>query len=249
MGPCCQRNLHSFLCWLIFGNGPNTVSGSPVSNTELSKFFFGSLSSGWSELSESLSAYYLCANTNSPSFWQNSLSLPQNSVSSLLRNSTLETVFRPIPRSRARKPWKCKLWTETLGFSRLKVPNSRFALHGRRPSLIHGLCAFFASNSRFMRLFQAALGTCLDSPFFASLSVHGLHFTVYAPAPDSWIWLVFFLFGPQVSYPQRVLLLALDQVVTGQGYPLEKGAGELLRFFFRSPCFALFYCIFRQENF
>ena len=31
-----------------------------------------------------------------------------------------------------------------------------------------------------MRLFQAALGTCLDSPFFASLSVHGLHFTVYA---------------------------------------------------------------------
>ena len=31
-----------------------------------------------------------------------------------------------------------------------------------------------------MRLFQAALDTCLDSPFFASLSVHGLHFTVYA---------------------------------------------------------------------
>ena len=25
---------------------------------------------------------------------------------------------------------KCKLWTETLEFSRLKVPNSRFALHG-----------------------------------------------------------------------------------------------------------------------
>ena len=33
-----------------------------------------------------------------------------------------------------------------------------------------------------MRLFQAALDTCLDSPFFASLSVHGLHFTVYAPS-------------------------------------------------------------------
>ena len=31
-----------------------------------------------------------------------------------------------------------------------------------------------------MRLFQAALDTCHDSPFFASLSVHGLHFTVYA---------------------------------------------------------------------
>ena len=33
-----------------------------------------------------------------------------------------------------------------------------------------------------MRLFQAALDTCLDSPFFASLSVHGLHFTVYLPS-------------------------------------------------------------------
>ena len=33
-----------------------------------------------------------------------------------------------------------------------------------------------------MRLFKAALNTCLDSPFFASLSVHGLHFTVYAPS-------------------------------------------------------------------
>ena len=81
---------------------------------------------------------------------------------------------------------KCKLWTETLEFSRLKVPNSRFALHGKRPSLIHGLCAFFASNSQFMRTFQAALDTCLDSPFFASLSVHGLHFTVYAPSTTAW---------------------------------------------------------------
>ena len=67
-------------------------------------------------------------------------------------------------------------------FSRLKVPNSRFALHGLAPPSFHGLCAFFAPNSRFMRLFQAALDTCLDNPFFASLSVHGLHFTVYAPS-------------------------------------------------------------------
>ena len=37
-----------------------------------------------------------------------------------------------------------------------------------------------------MRLFQAALDTCLDSPFFASLSVHGLHFTVYAPLNECW---------------------------------------------------------------
>ena len=57
------------------------------------------------------------------------------------------------------------------------VCTSRFS-----PSLIHGSCAFFASNSRFMRLFQGALDTPLDSPFSATLSVHGLHFTVYAPS-------------------------------------------------------------------
>ena len=48
------------------------------------------------------------------------------------------------------------------------MPNSRFALHGERPSPIHGLCAFLASNSRFMRLFQAALDTPRDNPFSAT---------------------------------------------------------------------------------
>ena len=60
------------------------------------------------------------------------------------------------------------------------MPNSRFALHGKRPSLVHGLCAFFPSNSRFMRLFQPAPNNPLDSPSSATLSVHGLHFTVCA---------------------------------------------------------------------
>ena len=52
------------------------------------------------ELGEFLSAYYLCAkvNSESPSFSQNSPTFPQNSVSSLFRNSTLETVFRAFPR-------------------------------------------------------------------------------------------------------------------------------------------------------
>ena len=49
------------------------------------------------------------------------------------------------------------------------------------PSLIHGLCAIFASNSRFMSHFQAPLDTCLDNPLLANLSVHDFHFTVYAP--------------------------------------------------------------------
>ena len=46
-----------------------------------------------------------------------------------------------------------------------------------------------------MRLFQAALGTCLDNPFFASLSVHGLHFTVYATGKITAVVLLI-IFGP-----------------------------------------------------
>ena len=72
-----------------------TVSESTVSNTELSEFFGAHWAPG-SELSEFLSASYLCAKSDRV-FSQNSPSLPQNSVSSLLRNSALETVFRPFP--------------------------------------------------------------------------------------------------------------------------------------------------------
>ena len=42
-------------------------------------------------------AYYLCPKANSLSFSQNSPSLLQDSVSSLSRNSPLETLFRPFP--------------------------------------------------------------------------------------------------------------------------------------------------------
>ena len=55
-----------------------------------------------SSLSESLSAYCLCAKANSLSASQNSPSLPQNSVSSLFRKSTLKTVFCPFPKKRTR---------------------------------------------------------------------------------------------------------------------------------------------------
>ena len=64
------------------------------------------------------------------------------------------------------------------------MPKSRFALHGLAPPkftvcalflpLIHGLCAFF----------RPLLTPVSTAPFFASLSVHGLHFTVYAPSID-----------------------------------------------------------------
>ena len=61
------------------GNGPNTVSESTVSDTELSEIF-GPHQVAGRELSEFLLACYLCAKANSLSFSQNSLSLPQNSV-------------------------------------------------------------------------------------------------------------------------------------------------------------------------
>ena len=67
------------VCPSSLGNGPNTVSESTVSNTKLSECFGAHWVLG-SELSEFLSAYYLCAKANSPSFSQNSPSLPRNSV-------------------------------------------------------------------------------------------------------------------------------------------------------------------------
>ena len=79
------------------GDGPNTVSESTVSNTELGEFSFSQRVPG-RELSEFLS----------PSSLQNSPSLPQNSVSSLFQNSTLETVFRPFPQSAENDP----CWTK-----------------------------------------------------------------------------------------------------------------------------------------
>ena len=58
-----------------YGFGERTVS-----NTKLSDFFAPHRVPG-RELSEFLSAYYLCGKANSPSFWRNSPSLLQNSVS------------------------------------------------------------------------------------------------------------------------------------------------------------------------
>ena len=91
-------------------------------------------------------------------------------------------IFRGPQNFKGTQTMKCKVWTQTLEFSRLKVPNSRFALHGLAPPkftvcapflpLIHGLCAFF-------RLLLTPLST---APFPAILSVHGLHFTVCAPS-------------------------------------------------------------------
>ena len=73
------------------GDGPKTVSESTVSNTEHSEFFGPHRVPG-RELSEFLSAYYLCAKAKSPSFCfaeltEFAVKLSEFSVSSLLRFS------------------------------------------------------------------------------------------------------------------------------------------------------------------
>ena len=58
-----------------FGNGPNTVSESTVSNTELSEFLALTEFRGENSVSSSQTIIF-CAKANSPSFSQNSPSLP-----------------------------------------------------------------------------------------------------------------------------------------------------------------------------
>ena len=67
-------------CWdLKLGNGPNTVSGSTVSNTGLSEFLCPHRVPG-RELSEFLSAYYLCAKNELTEFFSKLTEFAQNSV-------------------------------------------------------------------------------------------------------------------------------------------------------------------------
>ena len=59
------------------------------------------------------------------------------------------------------------------------MPNSRFALQGFSPSLIHGLCAIFASNSRFMHLLPGPSRHLSRQPFLCQplnsrFALHGL---------------------------------------------------------------------------
>ena len=62
-----------------FGNRPNTVSESTVSDAELSESFGPHRVLG-RELSEFLSAFYLCAKASSPSFFAELTEFAQNSV-------------------------------------------------------------------------------------------------------------------------------------------------------------------------
>ena len=80
---------------------------------------------------------------------------------------------------RARKPWSANCELKQCNFRGWKCLIHGFCTSRFSPSLIHWLCAFFASNSRFMRLFQAALDTSLDSPLLclplsSRFALHGL---------------------------------------------------------------------------
>ena len=70
------------------------MSESTVSNTELSEFF-GPYRTPGRKRSEFLSAYYLCAKTNAPSFFFAEFTEFAAEIREFFfRNSTLETVLR-----------------------------------------------------------------------------------------------------------------------------------------------------------
>ena len=98
----------------FIGDGPNTVSESTVSNTELSEFVGprGVLGRAqWAPLSQ----FFVCAKASSPSFSQSSPSLPQNSLSPFW-NSPLETIFRPFPTQKSQRiNWRSNLLLVTPG--------------------------------------------------------------------------------------------------------------------------------------
>ena len=85
-----------------------------------------------------------------------------------------------------------------------------------------------------MRLFQATLDTCLDSPFLASLSVHGLHFMVYAPSMEGLftLWNLRFTWGGNKVYFRFQL--------SGSGGPIvfSRKALKLGAFSFPEYCFS-----------
>ena len=69
-----------------------------------------------------------------------------------------------------------------------------------------------------MRLFQAALDTPLDSPFSATLSVHGLHFTVWAPS-NLWVRKI----------PQNFRQISLSKIKKKYQRAFEGAQGEHCR--------------------
>ena len=62
------------------------------------------------------------------------------------------------------------------------MPNSRFALHGLNPPYLKVCAAFLPLIHGFGAFFKPLLTPVSTARFFVGLSVHSLHFTVYAPS-------------------------------------------------------------------
>ena len=83
----------------FFGNGPNTVSESTASNTELSEFFGPHRAPG-RELSEFLSAYDLCQSEVTEFFaelTEFAAELSQSSLPKQYSRNSIPPAFRPLP--------------------------------------------------------------------------------------------------------------------------------------------------------
>ena len=85
-----------------------------------------------------------------------------------------------------------------------------------------------------MRLFQAPLDTCLGSPFFASLSVHGLHFTVYAASSNRKSRALSVHLGHDILLKTREGCGCLLGVVGGFPRKLRESPGKIAEKFFQN---------------
>ena len=93
-------------------------------------------------------------------------SLPNFWVNFLVRFASKPLFYWVAPSNfKGVQTMKCTLWTETLEFSRLKVPNSRFS-----PSLIHGLCTVFLPRIQGLCAFSRPLLTPVSTAPFLPAS-------------------------------------------------------------------------------
>ena len=114
------------------------------------------------ELSEFLSAYFLCAKANSPSFFSRTHQVCPKTQWVLFRNSTLETVFRLFPK---------KSWTKidnTITHKRITEPNFYFfrIIFGNSCSMItepNGFWNYLVSVRSVSRGFPNPLPNCFGN--------------------------------------------------------------------------------------
>ena len=136
------------------GDGPNTVSESTVSNTELSEIFGPHRVPG-RELSELLSAYYLCAKVNSLSFLFAKLTefAPKLSEATPTCARTLVPVFEGT-------------------FSNSMVPSFRFSFQGNiRQNHPFGKPPFLSTAEKLLHAHHLAKPLCFRVSGFRGLLV------------------------------------------------------------------------------